>query len=164
MGLPPTIPAALLRAAEQFGDREALIDGSSRWTFADLADAALRSAGAMIAAGVEPGDRVAVWAPNGRLFVAAALGAVTAGAVLVPLNTRFKGDEAAWILGRSRARLLVTDNGFLGNDYVGMLRDAELPSLAEVIVLNGPGGLSWPTSSDAVPKYRGTRRWRARTR
>jgi acyl-CoA synthetase (AMP-forming)/AMP-acid ligase II len=143
VGLPPTIPAALLRAAEQFGDREALIDGSSRWTFADLADAALRSAGAMIAAGVEPGDRVAVWAPNGRLFVAAALGAVTAGAILVPLNTRFKGDEAAWILGRSRARLLVTDNGFLGNDYVGMLRDAELPSLAEVIVLNGSGGLSW---------------------
>ena len=143
MGLPPTIPAALLRAAEQFGDREALIDGSSRWTFADLAEAALRSAGAMIAAGVEHGDRVAVWAPNGRLFVAAALGAVTAGAVLVPLNTRFKGDEAAWILGRSRARLLVTDNGFLGHDYVGMLQDAELPSLKEIITPNGSGGLSW---------------------
>jgi acyl-CoA synthetase (AMP-forming)/AMP-acid ligase II len=143
VGTPTTIPAALLHAAGQFGDREALIDGSSRWTFADLADAALRSAGAMIAAGVAPGDRVAVWAPNGRLFVAAALGAVTAGAVLVPLNTRFKGDEAAWILGRSRARLLVTDNGFLGHDYVGMLKDAALPSLNEIITLNGCGGPSW---------------------
>ena len=48
----------------------------------------------MIAAGVERGDRVAVWAPNGRLFVVAALGTVTAGAVLVPLNTRYKGAEA----------------------------------------------------------------------
>jgi acyl-CoA synthetase (AMP-forming)/AMP-acid ligase II len=139
VGTPTTIPAALLHAAERFGDREALIDGGSRWTFADLADAALRSAGAMIAAGVERGDRVAVWAPNGRLFVAAALGAVSAGAVLVPLNTRFKGEEAAWILRRSGARLLVTDNGFLGNDYVGMLSGAELPSLSEVITLNGSG-------------------------
>ena len=143
MGTPTTIPAALLHAAERFGDREALIDGGSRWTFGDLADAALRSAGAMIAAGVERGDRVAVWAPNGRLFVAAALGAVSAGAVLVPLNTRFKGEEAAWILRRSGARLLVTDSGFLGNDYAGMLKDAPLPSLTEIITPNGSGGLSW---------------------
>src|SRR5579859_2182652 len=141
--MPTTIPAALLHAAERFGDREALIDGGTRWTFADLADAVLDSAAAMTAAGVERGDRVAVWAPNGRLFVAAALGAVTAGAVLVPLNTRFKGDEAAWILRRSGARLLVTDNGFLGNDYAGMLRDAELPSLTEIVTPNGSGGLSW---------------------
>jgi HIP---CoA ligase len=141
--MPTTIPAALAHAAGRFGDREALIDGGSRWTFADLADAALRSAAAMMAAGVERGDRVAVWAPNGRLFVAAALGAVTAGAVLVPLNTRFKGEEAAWILRRSGARLLVTENGFLGNDYTGMLRETELPSLTEIITQNGFGGLSW---------------------
>ena len=129
MGLPPTIPAALLRAAEQVGDREALIDGGSRWTFADLADAALRSAGAMIAAGVEPSDRVAMWAPNGRLFVAAALGAVTAGAVLVPLNTRFKGDEAAWILRRSGARLLVT-NGWRRRPLLTFRRDRRLDANA----------------------------------
>jgi acyl-CoA synthetase (AMP-forming)/AMP-acid ligase II len=141
--MPSTIPAALVHATERFGDREALIDGGSRWTFADLADAALDSAAAMMAVGVERGDRVAVWAPNGHHFVAAALGAVTAGAVLVPLNTRFKGDEAAWILRRSGTRLLVTDNGFLGNDYVGMLRDAELPSLTEIITMNGSGGTSW---------------------
>ena len=143
MGTPTTIPAALIHAARRFGDREALIDGEARWTFTDLADAALGSAAAMSAAGVERGDRVAVWAPNGRLFVAAALGAVTEGAVLVPLNTRFKSDEAAWILRRSGARLLITDNGFLGHDYVGMLRDAELPSLTEIITPNGSGGLSW---------------------
>ena len=67
VGTPTTIPAALLHAAARFGDREALIDGGSRWTFADLTNAAMRSAGAMIAAGIEPGDRVAVWAPNGCL-------------------------------------------------------------------------------------------------
>src|SRR5579859_6525474 len=112
--VPTTVPAVLARAAREFGDREAFIDGGARWTFADLEDSVLRGAGAMIASGVEPGDRVAVWAPNGRLFAVAALGAVTAGAVLVPLNTRFKADEAGWILARSRARLLVTEDGFLG--------------------------------------------------
>ena len=66
VSLPTTIPAALVHAAGRFGDREALIDGDSRWTFADLADAVVDSAGALIAAGVERGDRVAVWAPNGR--------------------------------------------------------------------------------------------------
>jgi acyl-CoA synthetase (AMP-forming)/AMP-acid ligase II len=140
---PATIPAALIRATGQFGDQEALVDGSARWTFADLADAVFRCAGAMMAAGVERGDRVAVWAPNGRFFVAAALGAVTAGAVLVPLNTRFKGDEAGWILAKSRTRLLVTDDGFLGNDYVAMARAAELPSLSEIVSPNGRGCLSW---------------------
>jgi acyl-CoA synthetase (AMP-forming)/AMP-acid ligase II len=140
---PPTISAVLTRAAGQFGDQEALIDGSARWTFADLEDAVLRCAGAMIATGVERGDRVAVWAPNGRLFVVAALGAVTAGAVLVPLNTRFKAEEAGWILARSGARLLVTEDGFLGNDYAAMARATELPSLAEIVSPNGRDCLSW---------------------
>jgi acyl-CoA synthetase (AMP-forming)/AMP-acid ligase II len=155
VGQPTTIPGALVDAAGRFGDREAIIDGDTRWTFAGLADAVLNAAAGMAAAGVERGDRVAVWAPNGRLFAAAALGAVTAGAVLVPLNTRFKSDEAAWILRRSGARLLVTDNGFLGHDYVGMLRYASLPSLKEIITPNGSGGLSWASflrRGSAVPR------------
>jgi acyl-CoA synthetase (AMP-forming)/AMP-acid ligase II len=119
-----TIPALVARAAAEFGDREALVDGESRWTFAELADEVYRCAGAMIAAGVSPGDRVALWAPNGHRFVVASLGAVTAGAVLVPVNTRFKGDEAGWILGKSGARLLLVENGFLGHDYLAMLRGA----------------------------------------
>ncbi|MBV9451100.1 MAG: AMP-binding protein [Streptosporangiaceae bacterium] len=121
---PRTIPALVERAAAEFGDREALVDGDLRWTFSELGAQVYRCAGAMLAAGIEPGDRVAVWAPNGHRFVVAALGAVTAGAILVPVNTRFKGDEAAWILGKSRARLLLVENGFLGNDYVAMLRQA----------------------------------------
>jgi acyl-CoA synthetase (AMP-forming)/AMP-acid ligase II len=135
----PTIPDLIGRAAAESGDREALVDGDLRWTFADLAEQVYRCAGAMIAAGVEPGDRVAVWAPNGHRLVVAALGAVTAGAVLVPVNTRFKGDEAGWILSRSGARLLLVENGFLGNDYVGMLREAapDLPLQARTVTLPG---------------------------
>ncbi len=129
-----TIPALVARAASEFGDREALVDGAVRWTFAELGAQVYRCAGAMIASGVSPGDRVAVWAPNGHRFVVAALGAVTAGAVLVPVNTRFKGDEAAWILGKSRARLLLVENGFLGNDYVAMLRQAASEPPATIVM------------------------------
>jgi acyl-CoA synthetase (AMP-forming)/AMP-acid ligase II len=121
----------------EFGDREAIVDADVRWTFGELGSEIYRCAAAMIASGVQRGDRVAVWAPNSHRFVVAALGAVAAGAVLVPLNTRFKGEEAAWILGKSGARLLVVENGFLGNDYVAMLRSAGAPAgLAETIRLD----------------------------
>jgi acyl-CoA synthetase (AMP-forming)/AMP-acid ligase II len=150
--LPGTIPGLIARAAAEFGDREAVVDGDVRWTFSELAEEIYRVASAVIASGVEPGDRVAVWAPNGRHYITAALGTVTAGAVLVPVNTRFKGDEAAWILGKSGARLLFVANGFLGNDYVGMLRDAADPASTdtaapaakpEIVTLSGEGGLPW---------------------
>jgi HIP---CoA ligase len=137
---PRTVPGLLTAAAARFGDLEALVDGAERWTFGQLTAEVRRCSAAMIASGVEPGDRVSVWAPNGRRFVVAALGAVAVGAVLVPVNTRFKGDEAAWILGKSGARLLLVDGGFLGNDYLGMLRAATargpgLPGLRTVVTL-----------------------------
>jgi HIP---CoA ligase len=151
-----TIPALLDRAAGEFPGREALVDGGVRWTFAELAAQIRRCAAAMIASGVRRGDRVAVWAPNGHRFVVAALGAVTAGAVLVPVNTRFKGAEAGWILSASGTRMLLVDNGFLGHDYLAMLREAapDLPQLAEVVMINGEGGVPWHDflgRADGVP-------------
>jgi len=119
-----TVPALLQRAEREFGTLEAIVDGDVRWTCAVLAAEVRRCAAAMIASGVAPADRVSVWAPNGHRFVVAALGAVSAGAVLVPINTRYKGEEATWILGKSGARMLLVDDGFLGNSYVEMLRAA----------------------------------------
>jgi acyl-CoA synthetase (AMP-forming)/AMP-acid ligase II len=157
MSAPCTIPALIARANQEFPGREAIVDGGIRWTFAELGEQIYRCAGAMIASGVRRGDRVAVWAPNGHQFVVAALGALTAGAVLVPVNTRFRGDEAGWILGKSGARLLLVSNGFLGHDYLGMVRKAapDLPGLAEVVALTGAGGLPWQQFLDraaAVPR------------
>ena len=76
-----------------------------------------------MASGIERGDRVAVWAPNSLEWIVAALGVTTAGGVLVPINTRFKGAEAAYILARSRARALFTVRGFLDTDYPGAARE-----------------------------------------
>ena len=61
-----------------------------------------RGARASLASGIERGDRVAVWAPNSLEWIVAALGVTTAGGVLVPVNTRFKGAEAAYVLGAQR--------------------------------------------------------------
>ncbi|MGH8978340.1 MAG: FadD3 family acyl-CoA ligase, partial [Acidimicrobiia bacterium] len=89
--------------------------------------------------GIERGDRVAVWAPNSPEWIVAALGVTTAGAVLVPVNTRFRGAEAGYLLARSRARALFTVRGFLDTDYPELLATAgvELPALERTILLSG---------------------------
>ncbi|MGW0365326.1 FadD3 family acyl-CoA ligase [Streptomyces sp. NPDC002990] len=141
-----TIAGLVRSAAGRYGDREAVVDGRVRISYAELGDRVERAAAACVAAGVEPGDRVAVWAPNTLEWIVSALGAVSAGAVLVPLNTRFKGAEAAYVLRRSRARLLFVTGTFLGTSYVASLRRAAadgpgagplpgLPHLDQVVVL-----------------------------
>jgi HIP---CoA ligase len=142
-----TIPA-LADAARRFGNRPAVDDQRSRLSYEELLEASQAFGAALVAAGVEPGDRVAVWAPNCAEWVVAFLGLSQAGAALVPLNTRFKGSETADLLSRSRARLLVTVSGFLDVDYVGMLRSssAPLPELRTVVVAGGPapaGTVAW---------------------
>jgi acyl-CoA synthetase (AMP-forming)/AMP-acid ligase II len=93
----------------------------------------------MMAAGVGPGDRVAIWAPNGLGWIVAALGAQSAGAALVPINTRFKGAEAGYVLAASKAAVLVTTVGFLDTDTVAMLGSAgtPLPHLRRIALLEG---------------------------
>ncbi|MEU0088401.1 FadD3 family acyl-CoA ligase [Streptomyces sp. NPDC006274] len=132
-----TIPKLVRSAARRHGGREAVVDGRTRISYAELGERVERAAAACIAAGIQKGDRVAIWAPNTLDWIVAALGAVSAGGVLVPLNTRFKGAEAGYVLRRSRARLLFVTGTFLGTSYVASLRraDVELPDLDQVVVL-----------------------------
>jgi len=126
----------------QFADLVAVRDGSTSLTYAELAEAARAFGGALVGAGVEPGDRVAIWCANCAEWTVAALGVLAAGAVLVPVNTRFKGAEAAVVLSRSGARVLVTVTDFLGTDYVAMLEEAgtPLPALRTIVVAKGTAG------------------------
>ena len=137
-----TIPGLLDSAAERFGAREAVVDGDTRITFEHLRVAARQAARGAIAMRVEPGDRVAIWAPNIHEWIVAALGALCAGGVLVPINTRFKGREAGFVLGKSKAKLLFTVRGFLDIDYPQLLTDAgvEVPS---TVLLRGEGETDW---------------------
>jgi acyl-CoA synthetase (AMP-forming)/AMP-acid ligase II len=135
-----TIPALTATAAYRYGELLAVADTSSRLSYAELFDSARTFGAGLVESGIEPGDRVAIWSPNCAEWVVAALGLWQTGAVLVPINTRFKGAEAADILARSRARALITVTDFLETDYVGALRaaDGELPDLGPIIVARGP--------------------------
>ncbi len=136
-----TIPDLVRDAADRFGGAEAVVDGDVRLSFSGLAASVDQSARAAMAAGVQRGDRVAVWAPNCWEWIVAALGVHGAGGVLVPINTRFKGREAGYILERSGARLLFTASGFLDIDYLALLR-AESVDVDRIVTLRGDGA-SW---------------------
>jgi len=152
-----TIPNLARSAAERFGSDEAVVDGDVRLSFAELWAAAEQAGRAFVAAGVGPGDRVAIWSPNVHEWIVALLGLQAAGGVLVPVNTRYKGAEAAYLLDTSRAKVLVTVDGFLGNDYVSMLAGHDLPHLARTVLLRGDaptGGQAWAdflAAGDEVP-------------
>jgi acyl-CoA synthetase (AMP-forming)/AMP-acid ligase II len=135
--LPPSIGALVQDSAERHASREALAFGSARYTFAELGAKVKEATAAAMASGIEPGDRASIWAPNVVEWVIAALGMVSAGAALVPLNTRFKGEEAGYVLARSSAKVLVVADGFLGADYSGMLAaaSAETPELKTIVSL-----------------------------
>jgi acyl-CoA synthetase (AMP-forming)/AMP-acid ligase II len=143
-----SVPALTAAAADRFGDRQAVADGDHDLSFASLDREARTFAAALVAFGIQPGDRVAIWAFNSWEWVVAVLGLLRAGAVLVPINTRFKGAEAADILLRSRARVLVTVTDFLGTDYVSLLdaNGVALPDLETIVIARGPvpaGAHSW---------------------
>ncbi|MFD4293471.1 FadD3 family acyl-CoA ligase [Rhodococcus sp. NPDC058532] len=127
---PRTTPAALLRAAELYGSNEAIADGSDRVTYTELLDRVRTTARALMAAGIEPGDRVAIWAPNTHHWVEALLAAQYAGATVVPISTRYTGHEALDLLQRTAAKALVVPARFLKADR-----------LANVLDAAGPGGL-----------------------
>ena len=140
--LAETIPVAVAASIATWADVEAVVEPDRRVTYRELGELVDISTRAMMAAGVEPGDRVAIWAPNGLAWIVAALGAQSAGAAIVPINTRFKGEEAAYVLSASNAVMLVTTIGFLGIDTVGMLRAVATPlrHLRRIVLLDGSSG------------------------
>jgi HIP---CoA ligase len=121
-----TIPAAVARAAREFGDAPALAEpGGPRFSYRELHQRVTTVARALIAEGVAPGDRVAIWSPNTHHWVLGALGALHAGATLVPVSTRFTGHEALDVISRTGARALIVAGPFLGTDRLAVLRAAD---------------------------------------
>jgi acyl-CoA synthetase (AMP-forming)/AMP-acid ligase II len=132
-----TIPAAVARAARDFGDAEAVAEPGGaqgfRLSYRELDERVTAVTGALIDAGVGPGDRVAIWAPNGPEWLLAALGTLGAGAALVPVSTRFTGPEALDVIGRSRARALFVAGDFLGVNRLGVLLAAAAEEGSDVL-------------------------------
>ncbi|MDE3205012.1 MAG: AMP-binding protein [Acidobacteriota bacterium] len=143
-----SIPAMALESGTRFRGQVAIIDGDTTVTFEGVSEEMLAVAKGLTALGVDPGDRVALWAPNCARWVTAALGIQAAGGRLVPVNTRFKGGEAAHILRQTDASTLLCVNGFLETNLLESVRDADpdLRALTRVVTVDGPpheGSVTW---------------------
>ena len=162
ISLDHTIPKLLAHAAGTYGDAAFIVgEDGARLSFAETKAEAEKVARGLIALGVRHGDRVAIWAPNGTNWILAALAIEMIGAIMVPINTRFKRDEAVYILGKAGVRVLFTVGNFLGTDYVAMLRGdhahggciADLPALDTIVLLDGQapqaGARSWASLVEA---------------
>ncbi|MAD46565.1 MAG: fatty acid--CoA ligase [Oceanospirillaceae bacterium] len=132
-----SIPDLVFQAAQKYPNITAIEDQDEKISYQQLPQRALAVSKALIQQGIQPGDRVAIWAPNSARWVLAALGLQMAGAVMVPLNTRMKAKEAADILERSGARVLFMIGDFLDVDYPAMLAP-ECPATVERKVLITP--------------------------
>ncbi len=115
----------------------AIADGDTRLTFAQLHAYVRDFAAALVARGLEPGARVAIWSPNTYHWEIAALGVHWAGGVVVPINTRYTGSEAADIVERVNAAALVVVGDFLGADRYAQFCEAA-PDLTVPTVVRVP--------------------------
>lgn len=143
-----TIPGLVRLGAERYGDTVAIEDGSTRLSYRKLAAEVQATAKAMLAVGVEHGDRVAIWAPNMWEWIVSALAAQSIGGVIVTVNTRYKGHEAAYLLNKSRAKILLTVTDFLSANYVEVLQKSgeATTHLKTTVILRGPTpakAISW---------------------
>ena len=147
------IPGLLRDAASRHGERVAIEDGQVSLTFSELLAVVERAARGLWSMDIVHGDRVAIWAPNVWEWVVAALAIHEVGGVLVPINTRYKGAEARYIIDKSGAKALFTVDGFLGLDFASMLERPDLPTVIfrqnwDAFLEAGTDGTSTTTGDD----------------
>jgi len=127
------------------GDRVAVIDDYGRHTYGQIAERASRSAGALRDLGIEPEQRVAMCMLDTSDFVSAFLGAISLGAVPVPLNTMLTTQDYTYLLRDSRARMVIAS-------------DAVMARLQPAI----PPGIEVAVAPTPIGGYKGSRvSWRA---
>ncbi len=152
---PMTLGALPERAARRWNAREALCFEGRRWSFAEVAAGVDRATRGLIALGIAPGDKVALWLPNRPEWIEIAFAVFRIGAVLVPVNTRLRTDDVGYILDQSDSTTLILARRSGPVDYLAMVRElapagaapgtSRLPKLRRVVLLGepAPGTLAW---------------------
>jgi fatty-acyl-CoA synthase len=142
--LEQTIGANLDETVARFGDREALVScrQSLRYTWAELADAVDEVARGLIAAGLQRGDRLAIWSPNCAEWTLVQYATARLGVILLNVNPAYQTSELRYVLRQSGTRMLVSAVSHKASDYRAMIGEvsAELPALERVVFL---GERSW---------------------
>jgi fatty-acyl-CoA synthase len=135
-----TIGENLARTVERFFDREALVVRSQkhRATYAELWEETSRLARALLARGIEKGDRVGIWSPNRYEWVVTQYATARVGAILVNVNPAYRARELEYALNQSGVRMLLHSRGFRTTDYREILSEVRgsVPALAEVVVID----------------------------
>ena len=160
------------RAARLFGPKEALYYEGKRWTFTQLKEDVDHAARALIQLGIRPGEKVALWMPNRPEWIHLLFAVAKTGAVLVPINTRFRTADLEYVVLQSDTSTLITVDRSGPVDYLGMVRELcpevesgdptdlrpeKFPGLQRVVVLGDPrhhGVLGWAdvvSAGEAVP-------------
>lgn len=142
-----TVGQLLTRLAENLPDHEAFVysDRCLTWTFAELEREARLIARGLMAAGVQRGDRVAVWATNVPQWIVLQFALAKAGAILVTVNTSLRAREIEYLLRQSESSTLITIAGFKGVEYMAEFREARPDTVKRVFFI----GAGCP--ADATP-------------
>lgn len=136
-GSPLSIANGIRESARAWGGTVAVIDGDRELTFAQVADRARRLGNALLAHGLEQGDRVAILLGNRAEYIEVAAGIAMAGLVMVPLNPRLTSAECGYIMADSGARLVVVDAALRPSLPV---EDDGRPLVPVLVVDGGPDG------------------------
>lgn len=157
-----TIGEMLDRAAARFGAREALMFQGQRWSFRDLQAESDRAARGLLQCGVQPGEKVSLWLTNRPEWLHILFAVAKVGAVLVPINTRFRTTDLEYVLHQSDSTTLITTDHSGPVGYLDMVREVipeldtcadpqalqakKFPELRRVMVVSPhtfPGTLRW---------------------
>jgi fatty-acyl-CoA synthase len=137
-----TLSQVLRDTTERFRDRNAVLDPSgATFTYGELDAQVDRLARGLLEIGVGAGEKVGLWMPNVPEWVVAYFAIARIGAVVVPMNTRYKTHEVEYILDDSEATTLFAVGSFVGIDYLGMIGEirGRLPKLKHVVIVGEPG-------------------------
>jgi fatty-acyl-CoA synthase len=137
-----TIGENLERAVARFGEREALVvrHQDVRLTYAELDEQVNALARGLLAAGLEKGDRLGIWAPNRAEWVLVQFATAKAGVILVNINPAYRTSELEYALRQSGCRMLIAARAFKTSDYAAMIDEvrAGLDALERVVLLDSP--------------------------
>jgi len=136
-----TLSQVLSQTAARFPERLVIADGAQRLTYRNLDERVDRVARGLIELGVAKGDKVGLWMPNVPEWIVAYFAVARIGAVVVPMNTRYKSHEVQYILENSEATTLFMVDTFVGIDYRAMISEVrnKLPNLKHVVVTGEKG-------------------------